>query len=442
MTRDEILEIIERERVAFISLQFTTIAGETKHLVLPARDLEGVLDGGCGFDGSSAGFVPVNQSDLVLQPDLRTFRILHWGQGENRTARFICDLFEADGTTPLPTDPRGFLKRVVREMQEEFGPPWDLFLAPELEFYLLVKDDKGQLLPHDQAGYFSTPPKDKGTEFRKRLSRALDSLGIVCQKNHHEVPKGKHEINFQFGPALDVADATVTYKQVVKYFAAEEGWVASFMPKPFFGTYGTGMHVHLSLGDTVRGENFFYGPGEEDDLSPLARQFMAGLLAHARGLAGVTNPSVNSYKRLVPGWEAPVYIAWGMWNRSALLRVPASSPKARRVEVRSPDASCNPYIAFGSLLAAGLDGIRRKLELSPPVNENIYAMEPEKRSARGIGNLPENLKEALDCLEQDEVLTNVLGEALLMKFLDIKRKEWQEFSVFVHPWELGKYVDV
>jgi len=327
-------------------------------------------------------------------------------------------------------------------MKAEFGKGWDLYLAPELEFYLLARDDRGAFVPHDQASYFGMPPKDKGTEFRKKLSLVLDAMGFVCQKNHHEVPKGKHEINFLFGQALDIADSTVTYKYVVKRFAAEEGLTACFMPKPFFGTYGTGMHVHLNLKDTSTGENLFYGSGMEFDLSLTARQFMAGVLNHARGLAGLTNPSVNSYKRLVPGWEAPVYVCWGMWNRSALLRVPVSSPKARRVELRSPDASCNPYIAFAAILAAGLDGIRRGLDLPSPVNENVYAMSQTERTSKGIGTLPGNLKEALEALDQDEVLKSSLGEELVRKFLEIKWKEWSDFSTTVHPWELDKYVDV
>jgi len=418
------------------------VAGEIKHVLVPARDLEDVLEDGCGFDGSSAGFVPVHQSDLTLRPDPATFRILPWGEPQHRTARLLCDIYGADGNTPWPTDPRGVLKKVVRNMKREFGETWNLYLAPELEFYLLMRDEGGSYLPHDQAGYFAIPPADRGTEFRKRLSLILDSLGFVCQKNHHEVPKGKHEINFRFGPALEVADATVTYKQVVKFFASQEGLVASFMPKPFFGTYGTGMHVHLNLRDEASGENLFQGGEEGHGLSPLAVHFMAGLLAHARGLAGITNPSVNSYKRLVPGWEAPVYISWGRWNRSALLRIPVSPPTARRVEFRCPDASCNPYLAFAAMLAAGLDGIRRRLPLSPPVDENIYAMSEHERVARGIQTLPRNLEEALVCLEEDQVLREALGEELIQKFLEIKRKEWEEFSVMVHPWELERYLDV
>jgi glutamine synthetase len=441
MELQEIEHMVKTQRVSFISLQFVTVAGDLRQVVLPARDIREVLEHGCGFDGSSAGFTTVEKSDLVLRPDPSTFMILPWGEERTRTARFICEVFSADGTAPMPLDPRGALKRVIEGMKREFGPEWSFCLAPELEFYLLVKDELGRFQPHDQAGYFAVEPADKGAEIRKRLSLLLDSMGFVCQKNHHEVPKGKHEINFAFGPALQIADATVTYKLAVKNLAAQHGLVATFMPKPFYGTYGTGMHVHLNLRDEAKGENLFRPSGKEE-ISSLGRHFMAGLLAHARALAGLTNPSVNSYKRLVPGWEAPVYIAWGRWNRSALLRIPSSTPGARRVEFRCPDASCNPYLAFAGILAAGLDGIRRSLALPDPVELNIYTMTPDERRSRGIGTLPRDLEEALECLEADRALREAVGEEIISRFLQIKRREWEDFATAVHPWELERYLDV
>ncbi|MBW1971472.1 MAG: glutamine synthetase [Deltaproteobacteria bacterium] len=441
MTKNNLINVVKKEKISFISLQFITIGGEIKNVITPSRDLGEVLDKGCSFDGSSAGFVPVDKSDLILLPDPNSFCILPWGEEENRTARLICDVAGNDNKE-LDTDPRFTLKRVIKEMQDEFGHSWNFSLAPELEFYLLIKKGEKDYEPSDQAGYFSIPPKDLGDEFRKKLSRILDSLGIISQKNHHEVPKGKHEINFHYGNALEVADNTITYKQVVKYYASKEGLIATFMPKPFFGTYGTGMHIHLNLVDSSKGENLFYSKEEKYNLSEIGRHFLAGLLHHAKALAGITNPSVNSYKRLVPGWEAPVYISWGLFNRSALLRIPATSPENRRVEIRSPDASSNPYLAFAAILVAGLDGIRQKLELPPPINENIYAMSPEEKAKKGIKSLPGNLKEALESLEKDDVIIKSLGEELINKFLSLKWKEWEEFSVRVHPWELEKYLDV
>ena len=266
-------------------------------------------------------------------------------------------------------------------------------------------------------------------------------MGIPCAKNHHEVPKGKHEINFRHGEALSIADATVTYKQVVKYISHEKGFIASFMAKPFFGTYGTGMHVHMNLLDQKRNKNLFSKNGRAE-LSSIGLSFIAGLLDHARGLAGITNPSVNSYKRLVPGWEAPVHISWGHYNRSSLLRIPASSAKALRVESRSPDASCNPYLAYSVMLAAGLDGIERKLTPPPSVEEDIYHMSPEERKKRAIEALPGSLKEALDEAEKDPVIEATLGTNLFKKFLSYKRKEWESYSTQVHPWEIETYVNV
>jgi glutamine synthetase len=438
----EILRRFDKEKIEFINLQFTDIVGEVRQVINPARDLQHILQNGLGFDGSSAKYVPVDQSDLVLKPDLKTLQILPWGRPENKTARFICDVLDKDRVTPFDADPRYILKKTIEDMRQEFGQSWDFVVAPEMEFFLLEVDEGGNYIPHDRGTYFSIPPYDKETEFRKDLSRALDSMGILCEKNHHEVPNSKHEITFRPGDALSIADATITYKQVVKFFAGEKGLIASFMPKPFDWTYGCGMHVHVNLRDRNKNLNLFYDLDSEDHFSNLARHFIAGILDHAKGLTGITNPSVNSYKRLVPGWEAPVYVAWGPTNRSVLLRIPVSDLEATRVESRNPDASCNPYLAFSAILGAGLDGIRRGLLPPPPINENIYEMSDEERRKREIENLPGNLSEALGCLKKNTVICETLGSSLMKKFLEIKEKEWREFSTHVHPWELEKYVNV
>jgi len=441
LNRLEPLKILDQEGVAFVSLQFTDTLGAIRSVVIPKRDFEQTLKAGCTFDGSSAGFVGVHESDLTLIPDTGTLRILPWGEKEKKTARIICDVYREDGKTPFEGDPRSVLCQTVKKMKEELGEGVEFFVAPEMEFYLLVKREDGLFSPHDQAGYFFIPPYDLGAEIRKELSHASDAMGIVCGKSHHEVPKGKHEINFGHGDALSIADATITYKQVVKYIANEKGLVASFMPKPFFGTYGTGMHVHINLFDGKKGANLF-SKAETAEFSGLALSFIAGLLDHARALSGITNPSVNSYKRLVPGWEAPVYIAWARYNRSSLLRVPASSPMGLRVELRSPDASCNPYLAYAVILAAGLDGIKKKLVPPPPVEKDIYHMTLEERKAEGIESLPGTLKEALDETERDPIIKATLGSRLFEKFLSLKRKEWETYCTQVHPWEIETYVNV
>jgi glutamine synthetase len=433
---------IQDDKIKFINFQFTIIDGSIRQLIHPARNVEDLLNNGLGFDGSSCKYVPVNNSDLTLKPDLSTYQILPWGEDENRTARFICDVYSGDGSQPFPADPRYLLKKTIFKMKDEFGDGWDFKVAPEIEFFLLDRNERGEYIPNDRASYFEIPPYDKGTEFRKDISRALDSVGVIAEKNHHEVPNGKHEITFAYGDALNIADNTMAYRQIVKYMAAERGLIASFMPKPFVWTYGCGMHVHLNIKDSTKGANLFHDENKDHFLSDIARYFIAGLLKHARGLAGITNPSVNSYKRLVPGWEAPVYVSWGFGNRSSLLRIPDCNPKAIRIETRNPDSSCNPYLAYAAILAAGLDGVRNKIEPPAYINDNIYALTPDEKANKGIGDLPSDLEDALDAFESDEVLCAAFGETFVKKFLDIKRKDVKDFSTTVHPWELEKYVNV
>jgi glutamine synthetase len=326
-------------------------------------------------------------------------------------------------------------------MKKEFGEHWQFMTAPEMEYYLVTKNEQGEVLPVDTGYYCDAYPRDLGYDFRKKMSLILDDLGFMTETNHHEGVQSKHEINFRYGHALRIADRTLTFKQIVKHFAAREGLIATFMPKPFYGHHGAGMHIHMSLYDSQKDQNIFYDPNAELQLSETGRQFMAGIMDHARGLAGITNPSANSYKRLVPGFEVPIYVCWGLYNRSVLLRIPVSSAKARRVEIRCPDATGNPYLTLAALLAAGLDGIRRGLKLPPPVPELVYDFSVEERHKRKISSLPGNLKEALTCLEEDTFLHEALGQELIAKFLELKWKEWSEFSSFVHPWEWRKYLD-
>ncbi len=438
----DIIQKMKQDKIRFINFQFTGIDGTIRQLIHPARDYEALLANGLGFDGSSCKYVPVNKSDLTLKPDLSTYQVLPWGDEQNRTARFICDVYDGHGAKPFEIDPRCLLKKMIADMKAEFGPGWDFMIAPEIEFFLLERDQNGGYIPNDQASYFDIPPYDKGCEFRKEISRALDSVGILTEKNHHEVPNGKHEITFAYADALTIADQTMTYRQVVKYMAANRGLIASFMPKPFVWTYGCGMHVHMSLKDSETGQNLFYTETGDHHLSDIARQFIAGLLFHAGGLTGITNPSVNSYKRLVPGWEAPVYVSWGFGNRSSLLRIPEGNPKAMRVETRNPDSSCNPYLAYAALLAAGLDGVRNAMTPPDYINDNIYAMTPEEKAARGIEDLPGDLKEALEAFETDSTFTDALGKGFKDKYLALKRREVVEFATTIHPWELERYVNV
>lgn len=437
----DIEKSIKKNNIKFLSWQFCTLHGEVKEVLSPVRDLESVVEDGCGIDGSCAKYVPTNESDLILRPDLDSFLIQPWGDESDKTARFMCDLYRVDGVTPFEMDPRGALKKVLEEMRTEFGENWHFMTAPEMEYYLVNVTEEGVVLPLDTGYYCDAYPRDLGYDFRKRMALVLDQLGFTTETNHHEGVQSKHEINFRYGKALPIADQTITFKQVVKHFAARDGLTATFMPKPFFGHHGAGMHVHMSIFDGKKEENVFYDPDAEYQLSETGRQFMAGVMDHARGLAGITNPTVNSYKRLVPGFEVPIYVCWGLYNRSVMLRVPVSSPKARRVEIRCPDATGNPYLTLAALLSAGLDGIRRGLKLPPPVPELVYDLSPAEMEERNISSLPGNLKEALTCLEEDTFLHQALGPDLVKRFLKLKWKDWTDFSSFVHPWEWRTYLD-
>ena len=439
--RRRVLENVASEQIRFVNLQFTDIMGLVKTVSIPSHKLEDAIDHGLWFDGSSVeGFARIHESDMYLQPDLSTFNTIPWDRGNNPTAKVFCDVFTPDGE-PFDGDPRNILKRQLARA-EELGFVFQT--GPELEFFLLRTNgpNKVEPLPHDQAGYFDVTT-DLAADVRKEMVNALEDQGIVVEASHHEVSVGQHEIDFKYGPALETADNAVTFRVTLKAIAQRHGLYATFMPKPFFGINGSGMHCHQSLADARTGENLFHDEEDEYGLSELARHFIAGQLAHARGMSAILAPLVNSYKRLVPGFEAPVYVSWARINRSALIRVPQTTRgrrEASRIELRCPDPSCNPYLAFAVMLAAGLDGVRRKLAPPRPVEENLYHFDDQMMQKYAVGMLPGTLKEALDELEADEVMREALGEHIFEWFHAAKMHEWEEYRKRVSPWELEHYL--
>ncbi|GAB7388375.1 type I glutamate--ammonia ligase [Bacillaceae bacterium] len=440
LTRDDILRMAEEENVKFVRLQFTDLLGVIKNVEIPVSQLEKALDNKIMFDGSSIeGFVRIEESDMYLYPDLDTWVIFPWSTEEGKVARLICDVYNPDGT-PFAGDPRGILKRVLKEA-EELGFT-AMNVGPEPEFFLFKLNEKGEptLELNDQGGYFDFAPLDLGENCRRDIVLTLDKMGFEIEASHHEVAPGQHEIDFKYANAVKAADLIQTFKLVVKTIAREHGLHATFMPKPLFGVNGSGMHSHLSL---FRGnENAFYDENDPLGLSETARQFIAGLMKHAKAFTAITNPTVNSYKRLVPGYEAPCYIAWSPKNRSPLIRVPASRGLSTRIELRSPDPSCNPYLALAVILKAGLDGIKNKLQPPAPVDRNIYVMNEAELRDAGIESLPATIKEAVECLKADPVLCEALGEHALTHFVEAKEIEWDMFRTQVHPWEREQYLSV
>ncbi|MGO0121882.1 type I glutamate--ammonia ligase [Desulfothermobacter acidiphilus] len=435
--REEVLRKAREEGVKFIRLQFTDITGILKNVAIPIDQLEKALNGELMFDGSSIeGFVRIEESDMYLRPDPSTFTILPWRPREGMVARLICDVYNPDGT-PFAGDPRYILRRVLDEAS---AMGYTCNAGPELEFFLFHLDDKGRptTVTHDQANYFDLSPVDLGEEARREIVLTLEKMGFEIEASHHEVAPGQHEIDFKYSDALDVADKIMTFKMVVRVIAQRHGLHATFMPKPIFGINGSGMHTNLSLFRS--GENAFFDPDSPLQLSETARYFVGGIIKHIKAITAVANPTVNSYKRLVPGYEAPVYIAWSCRNRSPLIRVPAKRGPSTRVELRSPDPSCNPYLALAAIIKAGLDGVRNQLEPPPPVDRNIYELTPKEREDLQIGCLPSSLMEALCELEKDEVVREALGPHVCEKFVEAKLKEWREYSSRVHPWELDTYL--
>ena len=439
MDRDDIMTMVKEQNVQFIRLQFTDLFGTVKNVEIPVSQLSKALDNKMMFDGSSMeGLVRIEGSDMYLYPDLETFVIFPWDtEGKGKIARFICDVYYSDGT-PFEGDPRFLLKRMLKNM-EELGFT-DFNLGAEPEFFLFKLDEKGQptIELNDHGGYFDLAPTDLGENCRRDIVLELQELGFDIEASHHEVAPGQHEIDFKYRGALRACDDIQTFKLIVKTIARKHGLHATFMPKPLFGVNGSGMHCNLSL---FKGkENAFYDPEGELQISDTARSFMAGILKHAKGFTAITNPTVNSYKRLVPGYEAPCYIAWSAQNRSPLIRIPASRKQSTRIEVRSVDPSTNPYLAMAVLLAAGLDGIRNNEKAPAPVDENIYDMSSEKRKEMNIVDLPATLMEALNHLKEDRVIRDSLGNHLFSRFVEAKEMEWDMFRIQVHPWEREQYM--
>ncbi len=439
---EEVLEVIEEQNVDFLRLQFTDILGTVKNVSIPAEQAEKAFTEGIYFDGSSIdGFVRIQESDMRLEPDPETFAVLPWRSAENhRSARLICDVHDTTTGEPFTGDPRLVLKNAI-DRANDLG--YTVNAAPEPEFFLFEEDENGEAttVTHDSGGYFDLGPKDLASDVRRDIIYGLEDMDFDIEASHHEVAQGQHEINFTYDDALTTADNVGTFRSVVRAIAAQHDLHATFMPKPIPRINGSGMHTHISL-FTEDGDNAFHDDDGEFNLSDTARQFIAGVLEHAPAITAVANPTVNSYKRLVPGYEAPVYIAWSDVNRSALIRKPAARiPAASRIELRSPDPSCNPYLAFAAMIHAGLDGIENDLDCPDPVRENIYEFDEDKRDEYGIDTLPENLGEAVEELEDDEVIMDALGPHVGEKFVEAKRQEFKDYLVDVSEWEIDRYLE-
>lgn len=445
MDSKDVLKRVQEDGLKFVSLQFSDVTGAVKSVDMPIKGLEAALEDGVWFDGSSVeGFARIQESDmrLVLDPD--TYAVLPWAAEERRRGRVFCDIYTPDGK-PFEGDPRGALKRLRAGLAER---GWTLNIGPEPEFFLFRRAENNSSsvhpVPHDVGGYFDFSPSDEAVRVRTELMDALNTMGLEIEVGHHEVALGQHEIDFRFADVVRAADNVLTLKYTVKAIAAKHGLVASFMPKPIFGINGSGMHCHQSLFD-AQGDNLFFDEQDEFKLSRLAYGFIAGQLKHARAMAAVVSPTVNSYKRLVPGYEAPVYIGWAQINRSALIRIPRYTegrPKSVRAELRFPDPSSNPYLAFAVMLAAALDGIDKQMSPPAPLNNlNLYDLNRSERTRMGVGELPGSLAEALLDLEKDEVLKSALGPSIYEAFTRAKWEEWDEFRLRVTDYEVGRYLE-
>lgn len=439
MTRDQIMQIIQEKNVNFFRLQFVDIFGAMKNIAMPKSQIEKALDGKIMFDGSSIeGFVRINESDMYLKPDYDTFVVLPWREKDgNNAARIICDVYKTDGT-PFVGCPRNNLKRVLADAR---AMGYTMNVGTECEFFLFRRDENGlpTTVTDDVTGYFDVEPDDAGIDCRRKIIQTLEAMNFEIEASHHEVAEGQHEINFKYADALKAADNTVTFKWVVRSIAAEFKLHATFMPKPVFGINGSGMHTNQSLFD-LDGANAFFDEKGPLQLSKIAYQYIAGIMQHARGFCGVTNPLVNSYKRLVAGYEAPVYVAWSASNRSVLVRIPASRGLGTRTEVRCPDPTCNPYLAFALMLNSGLDGIKNNLPVPDPVNADIFEMSADEKAEAGIASLPVNLYEAIRELRVNPIAKEALGTHILEKYIEGKEKEWDSFRLAVTDWELDRYL--
>jgi glutamine synthetase len=444
MQIEALLEQVQKDEVNFVSLQFTDIIGSLKSLDIPIEQLAEVLNEGIWFDGSSVeGFSRIQESDMHLRPDPETYAILPGNHSEFKRARLLCDIYKQNGE-PFEADPRGVLKRNLDKLYSEKG--WILNVGPEPEFYLFKRDGNEHIhpVPYDVGGYFDFSANDQALNVRNELMATLQKMGLHVEVGHHECGLGQHEIDFKFADALRTADNIQTFKSAVKAIAARNGLIASFMPKPLYGAPGSGMHCHQSI-FTPEGENLFYSASDPTNLSELAKHYIAGILHHAKAMAAVLAPSVNSYKRLVPGYEAPVYIGWAQINRSALVRVPkviTGKKKAVRIELRFPDPSANPYLAINAMLAAGLDGINQGMELVAPLNNiNVYDLCDQERQDLNIDVLPGSLIEAIGEFKSSSLMREAMGQSLFDKYLNSRLAEWEEYRTSISDWEVNRYLE-
>lgn len=440
MNTEKLLQEVEEDKIKFVRLQITDINGMLKNVEVPAGMLPQILEKGAMFDGSSIdGFVRIEESDMYLKPDLKSFAVLPWDGSQGKTVRLICDVYKPDGH-PFEGDPRYVLKRVI-ERAAKLG--FEAFAGPEPEFFIIKRADEcentvGRFL--DTGGYFDLLPIDGGEEVRKKIVLSLQDMGFEVEAAHHECAPSQHEIDFRYTDILKTADNIQTFKWVVKTIALMSGVHATFMPKPFQGVNGSGMHINLSL--FAGGNNAFYDSESEHGLSRVALNFIGGLISHAKEITTITNPTVNSYKRLLPGYEAPVNISWALGNRSAMIRIPSARGEATRLELRSPDPTCNPYLALALILAAGLDGVERKLTPPNPVDENIFNMKGSRKKQLAIENLPQSLWHALQHSKSSELVSETLGEHVFKTFVRTKENEWNAYSGAVTDWEIEKYVEL
>ena len=436
-TREDIIRMVKEEDIEFIRLQFTDIFGQLKNVAVTGSQIEKVLSNQVAIDGSSIeGFTRIHESDQYLYPDLDTYTVLRWKPNEGKVARIICDVYNPDGT-PFVGDPRGALKRALKRASD-MG--YSFNVGPECEFFMFETDEKGRptTRTNDEAGYFDLGIMDHGGIIRREISLALQDMGFEIEASHHEGAPGQHEIDFKYADALKAADNILTFKFVVKSIAQRNGLHATFMPKPVFGIAGSGMHTNMSL--FKDGKNVFYNENGDRKLSKEAYSFIAGILDHVKAITAVANPLINSYKRLVPGYEAPCYLAWSASNRSALVRIPSARGKSTRVELRSPDPSCNPYLTLAMCLNAGLDGIERGLIPPEEITENIYDMDAKTRRSHGIEDLPGTLEEALEYLKADKLMMDTLGEHISSQYIAGKEAECREYRTRVSNWEIAKYM--
>ena len=437
-TKQDIIRLVEEEDVEFIRLQFTDIFGNLKNMAVTASQLEKALNNGCMFDGSSIeGFARIEESDMCLHPDLSTFEIFPWRPQQGKVARLICDVYKANGE-PFEGDPRYILKRAIRTA-EEMG--YSMEVGPECEFFLFNTDENAlpTTITHEKAGYFDLGPVDFGENARRDIVLTLEDMGFIIESSHHEIAPAQHEVDFRHDEALSTADNIMTFKLAVKTIAKRHGLHATFMPKPTCGVNGSGMHINMAL--FKDGKNIFIDESDQFRLSKEAYYFIGGIMKHMKGITAITNPLVNSYKRLVPGYEAPVYIAWSVTNRSPLIRIPATRTGGVRVELRSPDPSANPYLALAVCLRAGLDGIKNQIMPPKCIEGNIFEMSIKQRQEHGIEELPGTLIEAIHDMEKDDLVKDVLGDHAYSKYIEAKKEEWHRYRSQVTAWEIGEYLN-